>query len=62
MTPARGGKVRAVDPTLRLLIGIAALILAVVDEIRVGGRALTSWGVIALATIVVVDNWDALED
>lgn len=49
------------DPTLRLLVGIAALVLAAVDEIRAGGRALTSWAVIGLALVVVVDNWDALE-
>lgn len=48
------------DPTIRLLIGLAALVLAVIDEVRAGGRALTSWAVIGLATIVVVDNWDAL--
>jgi hypothetical protein len=48
------------DPTLRLVLGAVALILAIIDEVRAGGSALTSWGVIALATIVVVDNWDAL--
>lgn len=49
------------DPTLRLVIGAAALVLAVIDEIRAGGRSLTSWAVIGLALVVVVDNWDALE-
>lgn len=49
------------DPTLRLVLGGVALVLAVIDEIRAGGSALTSWAVIALATIMVVDNWDALD-
>lgn len=50
------------EPTLRFVIAAIALVLALVDVIRSEGRALTSWGVILLALIHLVSDWDGAFD
>lgn len=41
---------------LILILAVIALILAAIDEFNAAGRSLISWGVIALATIEIIQN------
>lgn len=50
------------DPTLRLILAVIALVLAVIDIIRSDARALTSWAVAILAVIHIWSDWDAAFD